>query len=562
VVAPADPLAPLSPSADGPLTLAVECRTEPNRPGNAHQITLDTEWQVHTPHDLDAERVAQAFGGYLSCLELVDKVVPALAGLVQLVGRRRLPDVRRAGSADWRIAVPAQGCRCQGTSFRAPELAAFHARGVEHWAALWGLSRNSVRLLAHLVDQVARAHGITERLGEHPARSEVLEGSGLDDLWQAGLHPELVTALHQGVWPGGSALPARFYLGATWLLLRLLASGGRLEVETRYVRGAIDELRGASYLPDGKLLKIRGRGWYHQLLYLREDPRAGVPEREVRVPSRSAKPHPIARAYREDRDRHEVSASELARATRLVHALATTFDELGYDCRVGGHPPDGQFRVTTDGWDVPLRVSEKSAPGGAPIPYYIVRRGRPLPAWQARRQKEFIPTGLLTILVGGQYGGPDRRQRRFSDTKSRRLEDLLPAVVREVEMRFFERRQDHAEAEREDHEQEQRWQTVLADAEFRATEAFRAEVLAQRAARWRAWHEQTRYVEELADRAWAMPETEQADGAEWLTWARQHLAATDPSKARHGMPETPKPTKEFVEPHIRGWVGAFRSFNA
>lgn len=40
----------------------------------------------------------------------------------------------------------------------------------------------------------------------------------------------------------------------------------------------------------------------------------------------------------------------------------------------------------------------------------------------------------------------------------------------------------------------------LAEAQSRATEAFRADVLAQRATAWRSWHEQAAYVEELADR--------------------------------------------------------------
>ena len=53
----------LTPSPVGPLTLAVECRTDPNRRGNAHQVTIDSEWQVHTPHDLEGERIALAFGG-------------------------------------------------------------------------------------------------------------------------------------------------------------------------------------------------------------------------------------------------------------------------------------------------------------------------------------------------------------------------------------------------------------------------------------------------------------------------------------------------------------------
>ena len=274
------------------------------------------------------------------------------------------------------------------------------------------------------------------------------------------------------------------------------------------------------------------------------------------------KAHPTARAYRDDLDRHEVSHVALARATRIVHALAEVFDELGIEFKAGAQrTPDGQFTVMRDGYKVALRLSEKSAAGGAPVPHYNLRRGRPLPAWQARRQKEFISTGQLTILIGGQYGA-GLRQARFSDTKTRKLEDLLPSVVREMEMRFLERDQERSEAEREDQEQERRWQQVLADAELRAIEVYRAEVLVQRSRTWRDWQDQMAYADAVAARIRELPPQRREDTEQWLLWVRRHLAESDPGRAGHGLPATPKLTREFLEPHVRGWVGSYREFGA
>jgi hypothetical protein len=42
----------------------------------------------------------------------------------------------------------------------------------------------------------------------------VRERRGLEHLWDAGLHPEMVLALHDAVWPAGPPLPTWFYLGA------------------------------------------------------------------------------------------------------------------------------------------------------------------------------------------------------------------------------------------------------------------------------------------------------------------------------------------------------------
>jgi hypothetical protein len=61
------------PSPDGePLTLKVRCWTSRSSkaPVSRHPITLDPDWSVTTPHDLESERIASAFGGYLSCADL------------------------------------------------------------------------------------------------------------------------------------------------------------------------------------------------------------------------------------------------------------------------------------------------------------------------------------------------------------------------------------------------------------------------------------------------------------------------------------------------------------
>ena len=62
-----------------PLVIKVPCRTsaEPGARAKVHAITLEADGSVTTPHDLDNERIAAALGGYLSCLDLVDKAVPA-----------------------------------------------------------------------------------------------------------------------------------------------------------------------------------------------------------------------------------------------------------------------------------------------------------------------------------------------------------------------------------------------------------------------------------------------------------------------------------------------------
>ena len=78
-------LDPLPPAPDGPLTISIRCSTvRANGPGKRHDITINPDWTITTPHDLDLERIATAMGGYLSCLEFGDHTLPALYELVQL----------------------------------------------------------------------------------------------------------------------------------------------------------------------------------------------------------------------------------------------------------------------------------------------------------------------------------------------------------------------------------------------------------------------------------------------------------------------------------------------
>lgn len=72
-------LRPLGPAlGDQPATIRVPCSGVPYALGPAtYAVTVAPDWTVETPHDLAAERVALAFGGYSSCLELVEKGVPA-----------------------------------------------------------------------------------------------------------------------------------------------------------------------------------------------------------------------------------------------------------------------------------------------------------------------------------------------------------------------------------------------------------------------------------------------------------------------------------------------------
>jgi hypothetical protein len=207
------PLGALPPAPDGPLITPVTCRTGSRGRGARHDVTLDSDWSLSTPHDLEAERVLAAFGGTVSCIALHDVVVPALHDLVQVSARRHLPRLRRTGAHRWTVAGPT--CRrCADRAFRTVADAARHVRSVQHHAGATGAD---ARALGRLYDAVGRAHAGTSRTRPrtHPLVREV---GGVAELWDAGVPPQLVDDVHHQVWPDGPALPVALYLSSAYLL--------------------------------------------------------------------------------------------------------------------------------------------------------------------------------------------------------------------------------------------------------------------------------------------------------------------------------------------------------
>lgn len=203
----------LPPSPGGGAELKVGCRTR--RTGSArhkHAITISEDWTAHTPHDIELERIAIAMGGYLSCVDLVDHTVPAVRELVQRQGRRIAPQLRRSDGGRWVLPGPALACGCDEFGFAGVEQAAEHFRSPQHVLCEFAVASGDFAQLAGPVQRgwetlfaLPPAHGID---------ALVRERRGVEFLWDAGLHPKMISAIHRAVWPDGPPLPAWFYLGA------------------------------------------------------------------------------------------------------------------------------------------------------------------------------------------------------------------------------------------------------------------------------------------------------------------------------------------------------------
>lgn len=174
-----------------PATVTVTCTTGAGSArASRHPVTIGVGWQVDTGHDMLAEMVAAALGGRVSCLDLPDRVVPAVREWVGLRLRRHPLRLIRDGSRRWLLAESASCCRARG--WTTPGVAAEHGREATHVATRFGASAPAVAEIADRLS-VPTPH--------RPA------DPWLAQLWQCGLDPEVARAFHEQVAPLHGMLP-------------------------------------------------------------------------------------------------------------------------------------------------------------------------------------------------------------------------------------------------------------------------------------------------------------------------------------------------------------------
>ncbi|HXE43838.1 MAG TPA: hypothetical protein VN635_01440 [Conexibacter sp.] len=294
----------------------------------------------------------------------------------------------------------------------------------------------------------------------------------------------------------------------------------------------------------------------------------------VQVPERVSRFHAAARVFRDRTERHEVSRTQLQRAIRIVHAIATEAERRGWAASAGTEsengygrtswtaPKDGHIQIMARDNQFLIRVQEEGVHTRGPWEaevhrYRNVGRGYLL---YGDREAPSGPydanaTGRLRLELYFRHKG---RQSRWSDRSSWTLEERLPHLFREIEERIVdaarvaeERRvaaEEAAEAaRREAEERERQWHVLMDEARRRLVETHRTSQLLAQAQAWNQADQLRRYCDALAAAHGDNPKT-----AAWLTWAREYAARLDPLTEPPGMPESPEATPEALQDHLPG----------
>jgi len=199
----------------GDLIVTVECRPTPTGlESNSHEITIHDDWSVATPHDLDAERVAMAFGGYSSCVVLVDMVLPLLSPLLPQVARHLRPALQRHDREKWLMPVGQSAVCCHRghKSFSSARTAFEHAVSASHLA-------NRLGLPIWLIEPIIREVAATSRPNlDHFSHLErrVRDVGGIEHLWRAGIRPDEIEQMALWAAAVDEALPVSYFEGIAY----------------------------------------------------------------------------------------------------------------------------------------------------------------------------------------------------------------------------------------------------------------------------------------------------------------------------------------------------------
>ena len=207
-----------------PIELTVACRTSRGVGAKTrrHPVTIEVDGTVTTPHDLDAERVAAAMGGYLSCLDLVDRAAPAFQQWLRAIRREDPRPLRtRDAGTTWHPAERGRCCAWRG--YDAAQSAAAHGRDPGHLAAVHDADPHQVRALIK-----------GAAIPEPPAPRAEPERT----LWACGLQPERVRQVARAV-PCRDTLSVEFHLAVLvrkpdleWLAVTLAELDGSADLAT------------------------------------------------------------------------------------------------------------------------------------------------------------------------------------------------------------------------------------------------------------------------------------------------------------------------------------------
>lgn len=356
-----------------------------------------------------------------------------------------------------------------------------------------------------------------------------------------------------------ASVPTTALRPADQMIADVVAAGGRLEVDS-IDRAYWDNLAASATrhnkIPAGKVLTVqRGSSWEQDFLVLGEAPTwmSGEPT-PVAVPAQLRRPHAAIAALRDDAHELAFVAPLRQRALRILNAVAGEAQQRGYTVRAprprdGRSRAEGHLEIVVRGQAFLLAVTEESNR----ITHELTAaerkdRERYPNSWVPKY--DFLASGRLRIRVAN--GAPVHADK-FSDTKTKPLEDRLGHLLLELELRAA-RAEELARAQQQAAEsRRRRWEETRASAEVQAIRAFRTQVLLDQVTDWRQARDLGDYIDAMAAHLAHLDADDRPAARAWISWASECMHGLSPlTVTRLRPPPDPQVTADMLQPHMQG----------
>jgi hypothetical protein len=412
---------------------------------------------------------------------------------------------------------------------------------------------------SHRISAAAlRSRGLVTISGRGPTWSATITTAGREYLKQA-----------DGPTP---PVPRQANASVTEQLVKdVIAAGGSLRVPRKnwHLQGSVDYANRARLaeqygkVPAGKRLIVEVASPEELQIALVDAPEGRVEDASpIFMPTKVARYHPVVRQFRERSERHEVSRAALPRVLRILQGLIVEAEQRGYDAQLVSAPERdrhgyrsewsgahyGHVVIAIADYSAALRIAEE----GLQSRTYWRQRNytyfRGSDRWDSRvlDAYETNATGRLQMQLVTGYS---QRSAKWADRKTTTLEDELPELLREIEMRAVEDEHRRRAEKRKAAERERAWQAAMKKARERHAENNRSEILSSEVAQWSEAQRIRAYCSAIES---SYPNVSKT--LEWIAWARSHADALDPLQTAPRMPALPESVQpDELRPFLDGW---------
>ena len=290
-----------------------------------------------------------------------------------------------------------------------------------------------------------------------------------------------------------------------------------------------------------------------------EPPMPAKPVRNVAVPQRLLKPHPVIAEAR-DGGALPVSKSLVPRLVRVAHALAVAFEHEGWTVRSKsksvdrwGRPWNGRelFVVDTGEYRQGVYIGEENDRTDHVLTASELKQKERY-SYSYAPKYDYTPSGRLFIEIETWHRG---RRQRWADRQRWTLEEKLGQIVDEIEARTILEREDRVERERKEVEQQTRIQAAVQEAGLLLRESRRKDVFLAQVEQWHSANRIREYLAAMETAITGLPDGDsRLEALDWMRWCRSCAAALDPLESAIHFPEDPEPSEEALRPFLPDWM--------